>query len=257
MNAIAPIWPLRWVGLQRPAIKPEMRLFAFPYAGSGASVYRPWIDGLAHEQWLDFVAVQLPGRESRLDEPPCRNIDALLDDLVPAMTPKLDLPYALFGYSLGALLAYELAIRFAEMGRAPELLVLAARGVPQSRAGTRRLDRSMVIEKIAKLGGTAPGVIESPLFDSHFLPLLLADFTIADSHYRPFPQILPLSILALAADNDPEVPIKQVLGWKMMGGQGFDLERFNSGHFFLHSENGQVLATLAATLGAFRPGPSR
>src|SRR5712692_2211820 len=101
----------RWIGLRRRARTPRLRFITFPYAGSGASAYRRWLTDLAHEDWLDFVVVQLPGREKRISEPPYTEIGPLLGELEWVLSALVDLPYVLFGYSMGALLAYELALR--------------------------------------------------------------------------------------------------------------------------------------------------
>jgi surfactin synthase thioesterase subunit len=86
---------------------PRLRLFCFPYAGGGASIYRTWPDDLPRD--VEVCAIQLPGRERRLSEPPLRSLQKAVEILVGVMRPYLDLPFALFGHSMGALLAYEVA----------------------------------------------------------------------------------------------------------------------------------------------------
>src|SRR5262245_53852972 len=97
--------PSAWF-VRKPRPKARLRLFCFPYAGGGASLYRAWPDALPH---LDICAVQPPGREARLREAPFTALPALADELAEAVRPLLDLPYAFFGYSLGGLASFEVA----------------------------------------------------------------------------------------------------------------------------------------------------
>src|ERR671919_747384 len=93
-------WILRF--RRNPAA--DLRLFCFPYAGGAASIFRTWPSGLPGS--IDVAAVQLPGRETRLAEPPVRRLDALVAAMAPALEPFLDRPFALFGHSMGALIAF-------------------------------------------------------------------------------------------------------------------------------------------------------
>ena len=94
-----------WLYRSAPRQSPSVRLFCFPYAGVGASVFRQWPAGLPVE--FDVCAVQLPGRTVRLSEPPIASIPALVDGIVAAITPYLDIPFVFFGHSMGAILAAE------------------------------------------------------------------------------------------------------------------------------------------------------
>ena len=96
-----------WLNCPRPKPRASLRLFCFPYAGGGISAFHSWSNN-----WLDEVevcTVQLPGRENRLGERPFTNLEPLLEALLPHLRPSLDRPYAFFGHSLGALVAFELA----------------------------------------------------------------------------------------------------------------------------------------------------
>src|SRR5690242_12603202 len=90
-----------WLGSRRQAQCPRMCLLAFPYAGGGASIYRRWVTGLSHREWLNFAAAQLPGRETRILETPLSEMVPLLDELESSLSRFVDLPYVLFGHSMG------------------------------------------------------------------------------------------------------------------------------------------------------------
>ena len=118
----------RWL-LRQPTDLP-MRLFCFPHAGAGASAYGSWAGALAGAG-VDVCPVQLPGRENRFREPRHHRLEPLLEALVSALQRHLDRPYALFGHSLGALLAYELARFLSGVGVGPDRLLVSGRIAPQ------------------------------------------------------------------------------------------------------------------------------
>src|SRR5450631_2290799 len=84
----------------------QIRLFCFPYAGGGASIFHEWAEHSLPE--IDICPVQLPGRENRLLEKPFSEMDYLIHVLASALHPYLDMPYAFFGHSMGALISFEL-----------------------------------------------------------------------------------------------------------------------------------------------------
>ena len=97
----------RWVAGRRSRIRAEVRLFCFPHAGGGASAYHQWPDLLP--EWVDVAPVQPPGREQRIAEPPIDDLARLIEALAGGLADQIETPYAFFGHSLGALVAYELA----------------------------------------------------------------------------------------------------------------------------------------------------
>jgi surfactin synthase thioesterase subunit len=237
----------RWIGLQRRAVAPRLKLLAIPYAGGGSSAFRYWPADLAYREWLEFTVLQLPGRERRSSEPAYTNMVILLDDLERDLVGMLDMPFVLFGYSLGAAIAYELALRLAARGFAPNHLIVAARAptyCARPRSGIVQSGRDDVIAKVRRLGGTAANVIDSPHFDKHFLPVIQADFSVADTFHRAVAQILPCPVLALAATDDPEIKVEDVRAWEIAGGEGFEIALFEGGHFFLHSSHLEVITLI-------------
>ncbi|MBR1158097.1 thioesterase II family protein [Bradyrhizobium elkanii] len=245
-----------WFGLWRRAPRPEARLIAIPYAGAGTAVYRQWLDDLKHEEWLDFAVVQLPGREKRVLEPPVSDFGVLLDGLEQAVLELAAVPLLLFGYSMGASLAYEVSLRLAQRGLTLRHLMVAARVPPYCvtpRATRIVLDRQQIVRKILQLGGTAPDLIESDLFDSHILPTLQADFAAVDNHHRAVPQILPCPVLALGSSDDSDVSVNQMRAWNVAAGGGFELRLLEGEHFFLHTAHERVIAIVNEVLDRYVP----
>ena len=117
----------------------RMRLFCFPPAGSGTVAYRAWAPLAA--PGLEVNAVLLPGRETRFAEPPVDDMAALASQIADAIAPLAGQPFALFGHSLGALLAYEVARRLAAQGCAPGHLFASGHLAPA--IGSRRAQARM------------------------------------------------------------------------------------------------------------------
>src|SRR5262245_31697623 len=108
----------------------ELRMFCFPYAGGTASVYRNWAGFLAPT--VQVIPVELPGRGARFQELPSVGMPALIEALAEAIIPLLDKPFAFFGHSMGAVIAFELARRLhREYDRRPQALFPSGRRAPQ------------------------------------------------------------------------------------------------------------------------------
>ena len=140
------------------------QLFCFPHAGGGPSFFRPWSAGLRPE--IAVRRVLLPGREGRLEEQPFRHIADLVDPLCAALEPLLEQPYALFGHSMGAAVAYEVGRRLSGAGMAgPRCLIVSGRKAP-GHALNRRLLHGLpdeeFVREVARLNGIPPEVLSEP-----------------------------------------------------------------------------------------------
>jgi medium-chain acyl-[acyl-carrier-protein] hydrolase len=122
-----------------------MRLFCFPFAGGSAQAFREWRDHLP--QSIELCAVQLPGREMRQRETPIASADDIVEALLPALLPLMDRPFILFGHSMGAVIAFELARGLQQEGRpTPECLIVSGRVAPH-----RPLTRAPINHLILRL----------------------------------------------------------------------------------------------------------
>src|SRR5690606_16287675 len=133
----------------------RVRLFCLPHAGVGASAYRTWHTGLGPE--VEVCAVQPPGRESRFREPPYRRLVDLADAVADAIAPETDRPYALFGHSMGAWVAFEVARRLDGRRAGPACLIVSGRRSPQSEAEAPPIhqlpDDAFIEELMQRFGG--------------------------------------------------------------------------------------------------------
>jgi surfactin synthase thioesterase subunit len=219
------------------------QLFCFAHAGGGPSFFRPWQAGLAPE--IAVRRVLLPGREWRLDEPPFRHITDLVEPLCAALEPYLDQPYALFGHSMGAVVAYEVARRFSRSsGLPPAGLIDSGRRAPGLAAGRRRLsglpDHEFLAE-VGRLNGIPAEVLTEPELLEMLLPPLRADFELAET-YKPLPGgRLTCPVAAYLSTADPEVEFGQVLGWRETTTGEFTMRVFSGDHFYLKGGRPDVL----------------
>ncbi|HYD30610.1 MAG TPA: alpha/beta fold hydrolase [Azospirillaceae bacterium] len=233
--------PLRpWIALAQPRPDSRLRLFCLPFAGGGASVFRGWVD--TFPDGVDVLPVQLPGRESRFGEPPYLSLDRLLPDLMAALEPLLDRPFAFFGYSLGALIAYELTHLLKDTrGIEPARLLVAAHrapDLPRLSVELHRLPSDQFWDWIGQYNGTSHAVMNEPEMRQILEPILRADFSIAETYrHQPRP---PLScpVSAFGGERDSVIPPDQIAAWKRLSRGRFDLSLIDGDHFFLfrHAE---------------------
>lgn len=165
----------------RPA---RLRLFLFPYAGGGASLFRGWAAGLPAE--VDVCPVQLPGREERIGEAPFARLATLAPVLAQVLRSHLDLPFVLFGYSLGALICFELARRLRRrFGLRPAALLAAACPAPQlapASPALHGLPQDRLLAELRGMNGTSETFFQDPDLQALFLPVLRADFSMYDTY---------------------------------------------------------------------------
>jgi|GEM_PF-396537 len=215
------------------------RLFCLPFAGGGASNFLPWRARLA-ETGVGVVPVQYPGHETRLGEAPLHGWDEMLAALHAALAPLLDRPYALFGYSMGARLAFALAARLAAAGRAPVRLIVAAHLPPDLPSPARQaagLDDHAFKALLLRYGGIPAEIAHQQGFWDLTLPLMRADFALAaeplDADANAATASYPIA--AYAGSHDVHADAKHMAGWRRFTAAGFVLREFAGDHFFLRS----------------------
>ncbi|MDQ3289031.1 MAG: alpha/beta fold hydrolase [Pseudomonadota bacterium] len=245
-----------WIVAHNAVRNPQLRLFCFPYAGGGASTYRKWSPCLP--TGVELLAAQMPGRETRLNEPPLRDMDLVVARLATAIEPLLDRPFAFFGHSLGALIAFELTRLLRSRGhRLPEHLVVSGRrapNVPRERRALHDLPDNELIDEIRKMSGTSEAVLQNDELMALVLPTLRADFAVHDTYcYRQeAPLDVPISIFG-GLDDIATTP-ENLSAWNAMTTREARLSLFRGGHFFIEDARGEVLAALErALLGVLRP----
>ena len=197
--------------------------------------------------------LRLPGRESRHAEPCLTRVPELVQVLASELAPLLDRPFALFGYSLGALLAFELAREFQRRGiRAPARLFLSAHrapNLPSGRSPLHTLDDPSLIAELRRLSGTPDEVLAHDELMALALPTLRADFELCETYeYVPgSPLRVPLTIMGGA--DDPEVPLASLDDWRHASSCPVTRRVFPGDHFYLRDSPAAILGAIREDLG--------
>jgi medium-chain acyl-[acyl-carrier-protein] hydrolase len=222
--------------VQRPDVPARVRLFCLPFAGGSASMFKPWQTGLPAD--VEVVPVQPPGRENRLSEAPFDRMDPLVDALATVIATRLDAPFALFGHSMGALVAFELADALRERhGVTPTHLLMSGRRpphLPNIVPPLSRLGDDDVVHALSHYYEALPPILtERSHLLRAFLPTLRADMAVLDEHvWRPRAP-MPCPITVLAGVSDPAVPPGDLRHWEQHTTIGCRVKLFPGGHFFL------------------------
>lgn len=241
--------PDRWIVSHRPNADARLRLFCFSYAGGGASVFRSWGEALAPD--VEVFAVQPPGRESRVAEPAYKRIGPLIADLSEAIGPYLDRPFAFYGHSMGALVAFELARHLRRAGQPePSRLMLAAYRAPQLPNPNIKIYHlpDEVLKVVLQTDGTPARILQNDQLMQAMLPTLRADFELCDTYeYSPAaPLSCPIAIFG--GLEDVRISASDQEGWRIHSDTDCSFTRLPGGHFFVHSAQDLLLAAVAQEL---------
>ncbi|AUH38862.1 thioesterase II family protein [Streptomyces sp. CMB-StM0423] len=247
--------PNPWFGRSEPAQGAAFRLFCLPYAGGSAAAYRDWHALAPHD--IQICPLELPGRGSRILEPPLTRLPQLSGALAEALAPHLDRPFAVFGHSMGGLLAFELTrtLRRCRRPLPAHLFVSAVAGpdAPRTRPPVHRASDADVVDELRALGGTPRELLEDEELMRLMLPTIRADFSALETYrYRPEPP-LPVPLTVLGGTDDPLVPVPGLEGWHRQTDVDAAVRLLPGGHFFLHSAAAGVMAVIAETFGIPAP----
>ena len=240
----------RWLAGRRLDPDAETRLFCLPYAGGSAAAYRGWRGRLP--AGLELCALELPGRGGRLGEPAVPRLGRLVEMIADGIAAGLDRPYALFGHSMGGLLAFELARSLRRRGlRPPERVFISAMAPPGTSVARPQLHQAPdeeVLRRLAELGGTPPELLANEELMELLLPVFRADFAVLETYeYRPeAPLAVPLTVCGGRADRN--APPTGLHGWRKHTSADARLHLFDGGHFYLHEQQEHLLGAVLSDL---------
>lgn len=244
-----------WILRLRASQAPASRLFYFPPAGGGASTAQVWRDQIPST--LDLCAIQLPSRETRLKDPPIPDLHELLGALAPALAPELDRPFAFIGYSMGALIAFELARALRRNGSPqPRHLFVVARPAPQlPLIGTRlaHLPDRQLLDTLRRAGAFPSAVTGDRAFLEMALPAWRMDLSLSEGYrYRAeLPFEFPIS--AFGGVSDLAVGRDALVAWKSHTAERFELRMLSGGHMLPPPSQIELIKFI---LEAFAPLPN-
>ncbi|SDK75169.1 Surfactin synthase thioesterase subunit [Actinopolyspora mzabensis] len=230
---------------------PALRLFCLPYAGGSARIFSDWQSRLPEH--VECVPLELPGRGIRFNETPHERLDPLLDELLPAVLARRDRPFALFGHSLGALLAFELSRRLRQHRLLPcHLFVSAFRAphLPVHGTPDHSLPDEQFRARLREFNGTPQEVLDDEGLMELLIPILRADLAIPDTYSHVSESPLDCSLTAFAGTDDGEYTTAEVAEWAGHTSQEFKLKIMPGDHFFLHHHQHSLLDEISQRLTA-------
>lgn len=239
-----------WVSCLKPRPQARLRLICLPYAGGGVSLFRTWPDILPEA--VEVCAVRLPGRETRLAEPPFVRLKPLIQTLADVLIPHLNTQFAFFGHSMGALLGFELTRELRRRHcRLPAQLYVSAYPAPQvpsSDPPIHFLPNGDFLAELRQLNEA----LDEALQDAELRPLLLwtlrADYAVCETYSYEVEPPLNCSIVTFGGLQDGRVTRQELESWREQTSQDFSLRMVPGDHFFIHGNQSLFSRTLANDL---------
>ncbi|MTD15348.1 alpha/beta fold hydrolase [Nakamurella sp. YIM 132087] len=244
--------PLRaWLPMRPRVSAADFPLFCIPHAGGGASAFGSWLGRIPG---VGVLAVQPPGRESRIAETPHRVIEPLVADMAGVVaTAAQGRPFAIYGHSHGALLGFEVVRELRRRGGPlPVHLVVSGCPAPHTRniePAVSRMSRPELVKFLRKLGGTPEWLLADPGALDMILPPFVADFAVRENYrYRDEPA-LPVPLTVLAAVKDGRASMGKQQRWADLTTGAFRLHTMPGGHFAVYEDAATTHRLLAGALG--------
>lgn len=232
-------------------MKPEMKLFCFPYAGASAMVYTKWKAHLA--EGIELIPVELAGRGRYLGTPFYDSFEDMIEDVYCKIENKLDDgPYSIFGHSMGSWIAYDLAHKISELKRPePEHIFFSGRRAPHIESRRMKyyeLPDDEFLDEVYRLGGTPKELLENKELLTMFLPVLRADFRLVDLYqYEERPGKLSCNISVLSGEEDA-ISLPDLRAWELHSSADCTVHMLPGGHFFINEHITRVTDIVNRTL---------
>lgn len=228
----------------------SIRLFCFHFAGGGASCFNSWAKVLGED--LAVCPIQLPGRESRFREPRITNFNDLICQLYDQLQPYLNQPYAFYGHSLGALIAYAIAHKRHQLSlRLPLVLFVGAHRaphIPYSFPSCNSMSFDELKGLLSKFEGIPESILRNEEWMEALLPLLKDDLLLCESYEHQSWEALPCPIYAFGGASDRMVSQFEILAWCQHTKAEFRSYFYPEGHFFIKSQRTQLPNAIALAI---------
>ncbi|MPY59897.1 thioesterase II family protein [Streptomyces spongiae] len=257
MSRIADDATTAWIRRYHPSAASAVRLVCFPHAGGSASFFHPVSVRFAPQ--TDVVALQYPGRQDRRTEPCVEDIGKLADLLCEELSGLSEKPTVFFGHSMGAVLAFETALRLEALGaNPPRAIVASGRRAPSSRRDERvhEEDDAGVITELRRLNGTDAAVFGNDELLRMALPAIRGDYRAIETYTCSPGRRVRCAVTVLTGDADPRTSIEEAEAWRDHAEGPFRIRVFPGGHFFLAGCQDEVNAEILKELDAARAARS-
>jgi surfactin synthase thioesterase subunit len=243
----------QWITCPQPKSQAKLRLYCLPFAGGGASIYHSWGKLLGSD--IEVCPIQLPARENRYSETAYKNVELLAGVLAEKLKMHSHKPFAIYGHSMGALLAFELTRELQRnLAQMPQHLILGAHRaahLPRNRRELYRLPDSLFIEELSKLGGFPAEVLSSSELMQFLMPTLKSDFELCETYQFKESEPLNCTIHCLAGKHDIEASPAVMSQWNIHTAAETFSHVFDAGHFFIKSHQNELLKKIQMILSKY------
>jgi medium-chain acyl-[acyl-carrier-protein] hydrolase len=239
-----------WFLSPKPAPQAPIRLFCFPYAGGGIPAFRSWSERLPE---VEIWVANLPGRGSRFAEKPLTSMFALVQILAGQPPLNDSRPFAFFGHSMGARIAFELARALRRQRQTlPACLLLSACPAPQlpPRAPVHALPQKAFLAELKRRNGIPAAVLAEPELLDLLLPMVRADLTLYETAVYEEEPPLDCPITTFGGREDPIVPSPALSAWSAQTTGPFQQILLPGDHFFLRTAEGPLLHAIRTALSS-------
>lgn len=219
-------------------------MFCFPFAGGGAGAFNSYIHYFKSD--ISVCPIQLPGREEKIMDAPYTDMNDLVRDLLLEIREYKENKIILFGHSMGAKIAYEVAKELESEDCPVKLLIVSGNTVPHIPEPNpiHHLPDEEFERELGRFSGTPKEVLENKELLKFFLPMLKADFTMIERYCLE--KVIPLQcpILGLGGTLDKEADKTSMDKWREYTKNSFNLFMFEGGHFFIKDKQKEVCNTI-------------
>ncbi|MGW7004369.1 thioesterase II family protein [Streptomyces sp. NPDC054933] len=235
-----------WIRRFHPNPDAGARLVCFPHAGGSASFYFPVSQALADR--VDVLCLQYPGRQDRRREACIDDMGRLADEVAEVLRPWLDRPVAFFGHSMGALLAFEVALRAEKkLGTSPIRLFASGRRAPSTLRNetVHQRDDEGILAELKLMSGTDARILGEDEILRVILPAIRSDYKAVETYQAEPGAVVTCPVDVLVGDDDPKTTIEEARAWQEHTTADFDLRVFSGGHFFLAHHQDEIVTLMA------------
>lgn len=225
----------------------KVDLICFPFAGSGASIFYPWEKIL--DSRINVYAFQAPGREDRIGEDLIQDLNNLTKQASAEIFKTIgSRPFALFGHSLGAVIAFEVTKILEKLSKNPQLLFVSGRQPPHlslKMPPISGLSDSELLKGLLNLNGTDPEILAHPDLLEIILPIIRSDFKMGENYLLPInDEKVQCPIVTIGTIDDPWLDLNEIAEWKYFTLKQCHVEILSGDHFYVKNNFIEVIQLL-------------